>query len=775
LSTHIFGIRHHGPGCARSLRLALEELQPDIVLVEGPSEVRDILPLMIHQDMKPPVALLVYAPEKPQLASFYPFTTFSPEWQALTYALRREIPARFIDLPQAISLARRDQKATAQESTANEQSQTEADPGVANAGQAVQEEAPVPTEETEAEQLQRRVRTDPIAVLAEAAGYADHDLWWEHQIEQRRNMNDLFVSIQEAMSMLRADLPIESEEALREAHMRQEIRKAQKEGFQRIAVVCGAWHGPVLVGGSAREDAALLKPCARIKTATTWIPWTNSRLVARSGYGAGVRSPGWYEHLWTCQDRAVVRWLTRAAHLLREHGLDASSASVIEAVRLSEALAAMRDLAMPGLVELTEAIEAILCHGDAALMNLIRDQLEIGEQLGQVPVETPMVPLQRHLEERQRALRLKPSVERKKLELDLRNETDRARSQFLHQLRLLGINWGEQARVSRSKQGTFHEDWQLQWQVEFVILLIEVNVWGNSVDEAAAAYVKHQANTLEELPKLTTLLDGAILAGLHSAIEHLLGQIQKRAAVSADISHLMDALPPLARVARYSDVRQTRAEHIVPVIDNLFDRIIIGLPGACAALDEDAAKKIAESIDHVHESVLLLDRQEQRNEWQQTLRILAEREAIHGFVRGLACRRLLEQNVLQDEDFQRLTRLALSLAAPADQAAAWIEGVLNGSGLVMLHQDNLWKTLDVWLAELTPDMFIALLPILRRAFANFQSPERQKMGEKVKHLRQSSATHSRGSDTGHDGLDVERAQKVLPILAQIMGVTNYAG
>ena len=160
LSIHIFGIRHHGPGCARSLRLALEELQPDVLLVEGPSDARDVLPLLIHQDMQPPVALLVYAPEKPHLAAYYPFTSFSPEWQALSYGLSHNIPARFIDLPQAIQLARRKQEATVQ-------SQEKSGPEVANSRVGsipapTVEEAKTGEEETPASQ-QQKVRTDPIA------------------------------------------------------------------------------------------------------------------------------------------------------------------------------------------------------------------------------------------------------------------------------------------------------------------------------------------------------------------------------------------------------------------------------------------------------------------------------------------------------------------------------------------------------------------------------------------------------------------------------------
>jgi hypothetical protein len=84
---------------------------------------------------------------------------------------------------------------------------------------------------------------------------------------------------------------------------------------------------------------------------------------------------------------------------------------VIEAVRLAETLASLRDLPLPGLGELREAIQTTLCGGDPAPMALIRDRLEIGEALGAVPAETPAVPLQRDLDATQRRLRLRPSAE----------------------------------------------------------------------------------------------------------------------------------------------------------------------------------------------------------------------------------------------------------------------------------------------------------------------------------------------------------------------------
>src|SRR5262245_18588650 len=105
MTLHVFGIRHHGPACARGLRGGLERLRPDILLMAGAPDAEQVLPLRRHEGLTPPVALLVYPPGAPDLAVFYPFAVCSPEWQALRYAVENEIPARFIDMPQTHRLA----------------------------------------------------------------------------------------------------------------------------------------------------------------------------------------------------------------------------------------------------------------------------------------------------------------------------------------------------------------------------------------------------------------------------------------------------------------------------------------------------------------------------------------------------------------------------------------------------------------------------------------------------------------------------------------------
>lgn len=761
MSLHIFGIRHHGPGSARSLHQALETLRPDCLLVEGPPDAADALPLLTHPQMKPPVALLIYPPDQPQRAVFYPFAVFSPEWQALDYGLKRNVAVRFMDLPQSHRLAMADDF------------------------------------ESQISNLESGIHDDPIGELAAAAGYSDGERWWEHMVEHRRDGADLFAAILEAMTALResalpADqIEVEREdqpearrdfkreakreaqrEAQREAWMRQTIRAAAREGFERVAVVCGAWHAPALTidagnTPTAKEDAELLKGLPKVKTQATWTPWTYGRLSYCSGYGAGVESPGWYHHLWTARDDAPIRWMARVARLMREEDLDVSSAHVIEAVRLAETLAAFRNRPLPDLSELNEATQAVFCFGSDLPLRLIHEKLIVGETLGSVPEETPLAPLQQDLTREQKRLRLPAEALERALDLDLRKPNDLDRSRLLHRLSLLGVRWGE-ARHGGGK-GTFHEIWRLRWEPEFVVTLIEAGVWGNTIIEAATNFARDAADRANELPALTDLLDQSLLADLPGAVSHVMSRLQAEAAVASDVAHLMDALPPLANVERYGNVRGTGAAMVGEIVAGLIARICIGLPGACASLNDEAASAMFDRVVAVNAAVGLLQNEEHSAAWRGVMTLLADQRGLHGLVAGRCCRLLLDAGAMAADEAARRLGLALSTANEPAQAAAWIEGFLKGSGLLLLHDDALWRTLDDWLPALPGDAFTMLAPLLRRTFSTFAAPERRQIGERARRGMTSVNRAAVSDQSRTEDFDRERAEAVLPLVARLLG------
>jgi hypothetical protein len=772
----IFGIRHHGPGSARSVKKALEQLQPDMILVEGPPDADHMLTYIGQEGMEPPVALLAYMPDEPQQAVFYPFAQFSPEWQAICYGQHTQIPVRFMDLPLTHSMALEKQRKTppaeeeerveeAMENGVQEKYQPEAESmGISSEAPEVNIESDTLPDDIPIERIHR----DPLKYLAEAAGYQESELWWEHTFEQRQHTEESFEAIMESMQALREMLPANNsyKEQVREAYMRKVIRHAKKEGFEKIAVICGAWHAPALVSlDNKKADEDLLKKLPKVKVDFTWIPWTYSRLTFDSGYGAGIHSPGWYQHLWDYPQDTAVSWLARVAALFREKNMDTSVAHVIEAVRLADMLALLRNLPRPGLHELNEATQSVICFGDEVLLQLIRDELIVSNKLGQVPAHAPKVPLQADLEKQQSKCRLHPRADDKVYILDLRQPNDLERSKLLHRLSLLDIKWGYQENVSG--KGTFKEQWRLRWQPELLIKVIEMGVWGNTLEEASGQYIAHQSSRVGDLSKVAKLLERTIPAELQAAVDALMKRINELASVAGDMLQLMQALPPLAQVSRYGNVRKTDVAMLGTLVDGLVVRICVGLPNACYSLDEDASAAMFVHIIEVNAGVSLLQQDHQLQLWHQTLVQLSSKEHTHGLLSGCACRILFDAKVLTAEEMASRLGLALSVANEPGYAAAWVEGFLKGSGMILLLDDTLWNVLNNWVASLEAEVFACLLPLLRRTFANFSPSERRKMGEKA---RGTSATHQVFAYKQTADFDTARAEQALPVVRMLLGV-----
>ncbi|MEU0103387.1 DUF5682 family protein [Streptomyces sp. NPDC006267] len=813
----LLGVRHHGPGSARAVLAALRAVRPAAVLIEGPPEGDALLPLAADPRMRPPVALLAHAVDDPGRSSFWPMAAFSPEWVAIRWALDHGVPVRFIDLPAAHCLALMEPAP----GTRSDGAPGEGTPG----GGAVEGIAPV---------------VDPIRLLAETAGYDDPERWWEDVVEHRSPTRGTpgggttagrtptegtaaveaagggttavastsrgptgggtasggadiggtagdalapFEALAEAMSALREAYGDggHPRDAVREAYMRVQLRTARKEFGDGVAVVCGAWHVPALAARTTlAADRALLRGLPKVRTDLTWVPWTHRRLARHSGYGAGIDSPGWYGHLFAAADRPVERWMTKVAGLLREEDRFVSTAHVIEAVRLAETLAALRGRPLAGLAETTDAVRAVMCEGSDVPLALVRDRLIVGEALGEVPDAAPAVPLQRDLTRSQRTLRLKPEASERELDLDLRKETDAARSRLLHRLRLLGVGWGDPV-AGRGSTGTFRESWRLSWEPELHVRVAEAGVWGTTVLTAATAKAESEAEAATALADVTALAERCLLAGLPGALPAVMRALADRAALDVDVGHLADALPALARSLRYGDVRSTDTAALTEVAAGLAERICVGLPPACTGLDADAAETLRDQVEAVHGAIGLLlagtaSAEGLRRRWHAVLRKLAAREAVAGVIRGRAARLLLDEGRLADDEATRLMGLALSPGTPPADAAAWIEGFVGGAsggGMLLVHDERLLGLVDAWLTGVPADTFTDVLPLLRRTFGAYEAGVRRTLGELVR--RGPVAEGVRPNDGGRaaggfgPGLDGARADAVEPVLRLLLG------
>jgi uncharacterized protein DUF5682 len=748
----ILGIRHHGPGSAALLRKALDVLDPACVLVEGPPEGDDLIQYIADPDLKPPVAMLLHASDEASLASFMPFAEFSPEWQAIQWALKHERPVRFIDWPAAISLAL--QKAAREDK----------------------------------ESVPSQPRADALDLLASAAGFEDGETFWNGLIEQHGTSGQeavsVFLSIETAMTEARAQeglSPQSPDEVLRnnqrEAFMRTNIRAALKEVEGNIAVVTGAWHVSGLRQATKPAyDRALIKDLPRLKVEATWVPWTDSRLSAFSGYGAGVISPGWYRHLWSLYTRRKMpsaeefasAWQSRTAFKLREEGYTAPTASAIEATRLALGLAALRDLPMPGIAEMREASLAAMCDGNPVPLAMLERKLYIGERVGELGERVPQNPLARDLAEWQRKTRLKPQDLELEIKVDLRSEAGLLKSTLLHRLNLINVPWGK-LLDAQAGRGTFREVWVIEWEPWYSVSLAEALVHGVTIEQAAANATLKKARETTSITELARLIQSALVSDLPETASSCIDQLQAVAVNSSEVTDLMKAVSPLVRVLRYGTARRIPEDAVRSLILSISVEINAGVRMGSRGLDEETTAARILAMEDYDEALRLLGDDALTSSWREELGKIVGDDQVTASIAGLSLRRLHDVRAWEPEkvaaEFARHTG-----SRQPRESGAFLEGFLRGGSEVLLQDEPLLQLLDAWLCELSETDFTDSLPLLRRSMSSFDTVARRRVLEKVQRGRQQGT-----SAASHLASESNPAfEAALPLLYKILGLGELA-
>ena len=348
------------------------------------------------------------------------------------------------------------------------------------------------------------------------------------------------------------------------------------------------------------------------------------------------------------------------------------------------------------------------------------------------------------------------------VQLDLRRDAGLARSEFLHRLRVLGIDWAEQVSAG-STTGTFKEAWQLEWRPELAVALVEASLYGNTVLAAAEASVRERA-AAADLAGLAMLVEDCLLADLSSGLPDVVGVLAERTARQHDTLTLLRTVEPLARTCRYGDVRGADTRGIAHVLETVVMRASLGLRGACQSLDDDGAAAMRGGIEGTQRGVALLDDPALTAPWDAALARLGDEAAVHGSVSERVNRMLLDADLLSSEEAARRLSRRLSVGADAGAGAAWLDGFLTGEAVLLLHDPELLGVVDEWVASVPEQVFEDLMPLLRRTFSRFESGERRQIGAHLRDLGTPRATVTSA------GVDLERGRPAMELVARLLGL-----
>lgn len=749
----VFGVRHLSPGAAWQLRDYLDTHRPEAVLVEGPADFTPLIPGIVAAGVVPPIALLAYTTDLPVRTIVYPFAVYSPEYQALKWALENGVEARFIDLPSGCMIALQESAVGADDTSAD--AAEDAPPG-------------------------RRVGVHEA--LAREAGMPDYETYWEQVFEHNCESDGYRRAARALGEGLRA---LEGEHAglafaenlARESHMRREIARCTHElgiEAERAVVVVGAFHASAV---ESVDDPLSDEQLATLPTRAsnlTLMPCTYFRLSSQSGYGAGNRAPAYFELVWEHLvrdgklDELAADYLSRAVRLQRESGAASSTAEVIEGVRLARALASLRSAAQPTLRDLRDAATTLLGHGRLALVADSLARIDVGERVGQLPDGARQTSIQTDFAAQLTRLRLERfrAPVQDTLKLDLRENRrvqseeaaflDLHRSFFLHRLAMLGIGFGTLGRAAGDAE--WIERWDLQWKPEREVELVEAVFLGDTVEQASGVRFAGRLDACTTIEEAAALIRTACLCGLPAMMDRARLALQSMATDSSDFCALGAAVARLGGTLRYGDVRKLELVPLRPLLLDLYRQGCIRHEGACA-VDEEGGRQVAAAMAELHatgdEHHELLD----ERPWLASLAEVAGRDDLNAFLSGFSAALLLERDALDESLLATQLALRLSPGMPADLGAGWFEGLARRNRYGLLSRLGVWSHLAGYVHDLPDEEFPRALVFLRRAIGGFSASEKRHVVDNLGAIWQrqgaalSNALETPLSDAEQEALD----------------------
>ncbi|MBR4026416.1 MAG: hypothetical protein IKJ01_02500, partial [Lachnospiraceae bacterium] len=540
-------IRHHSPICAWHLKNIIELWKPDCILIEGPENAQEQIPILTHTDTKAPIALYYYYTDKKGLISekkdeyrcYYPFLDCSPEFVALKEAQNRQIPVFFIDLPYSeILLATK----TAKGLRAKTEKQTYNNDYLFSQNQYMK-------------------------LLCENAGLRDFEEFWEKYFEIKglyQSTEDFINQMYLYCTLAREHTPIEELEAdgclAREQYMAEQI--AEKANiYHKILVVTGGFHTKGImelleqkqdknveistdISVSVTEDTFSKRnhcvskqhiECKKKPQNTDGmegvypIAYSMKATDVLNGYASGMQSPAFYQLVWeklsnisvndlyTVYEDAVLHQLIKIGRKSRQKKENISSYDIICAFSMAKGLAMLRGKPQAGLYELRDSVLSSFVKGECNLSTdmplRILEECNTGTQVGSLCKQAPRPPLLLDFEEQCQkfGLQIQEIIYKEVVLQVFTKKKHLEMSRFFYQMEFLETNFARRKKgadlVTGKDRNRIREVWNYEFSTQVLAVLVDVSVFGGTIKEAS--YTKllkafAESKTAKEAAKLIT-------------------------------------------------------------------------------------------------------------------------------------------------------------------------------------------------------------------------------------------------------------------------------
>lgn len=741
-----FPVRHHSPACAFHLKRAIDAYAPDCILIEGPQNAQDMVPVLTHEDTKAPIALYYFfkdqkgllSEEKEDYKCYYPFLDYSPELVALRAAKERNIPALFIDLPYGeILLGTKEHKGIRAEG----EKQTYNDDYLLS-------------------------RSRYIELLCEKSGLRSFDELWEKYFEiggLYQKTEDFVNQMLFYCGLTRSHTPREEMEAdgclLRERFMAKQIAEASGQ-YQRILVVTGGFHTSGLTELLEQQKERLAYTGDQIKlhglTAEEQgvypLAYSMEAADALNGYASGMQSPGFYERVWTelsekgmpngIYGGAVLHQLVSAGRRARKKKEMLSSYDVICALSMAKGLAALRGKQEPGLYELRDAALSSFVKGECSpstdLPLRILKELNTGDQVGALCADALRPPLLADFEEQCRKFGFKIQVSaRQEVTLELFTKKKHlSMSRFLYRMDFLGTGFAKRKKGSdlmgRRDKSRIREVWSYQFSSHVLAALVDVSMSGGTVEEASRSRLNRQFLGSSTSREAALLMTQSFLMGFLEEQAGMEEHVKEVLAEDGDFFSLAEGFSHLKMLYELKELYQVEdSSKLQELLAICFQKIVQLLP-SMAQVKEEQMQKCMESCLSLYQMTGKKGFEHFHPVLMNSFKRLLERDHVQPGLEGAVLGLLYGYDSRYDD---RIQETAAGYLQGTDDmqmnSAAFLRGLFFTARDFVFVRESFLTMIDGLLAKLSAEAFMKLLPELRQAFGYFTPLETDRLAGKA--------------------------------------------
>lgn len=760
-------VRHHSPACAYHVSSMIQRIRPAVILVEGPDHANPMIPVMVDEETEAPFAIYYsyhdvsgrISEEKEHYKCYYPFLDYSPELAALRAGKKYGIETAFIDLPYGDILA------------ASREGR----------GLLKREE-----EKSNYNDDYLLSQNEYLRQLCEKTGLRSFDEFWEKYFElngMQEESEKWFSDLLTYCALARENTSRESLEEegclARERYMAEKVREYARTAAgsgKAVLVVTGGFHTPalkmLLTDTDTHTAGDTHKSGGKVPAKDQGVylmPYSMEAADALNGYASGMPFTGFYQKVWVGMqemespyENVVLDMIVASGKETRKTEGYLSTYDEICACSMARGLAALRDKRQPGAYELLDAVLSSFVKGEYnyasdAPVRILRKHMT-GSAMGRLCARADVPPIIHDFESQCRRLGLKTgSTLESEVTLSVfGNPKHRQASMFFNRMIFLETAFARKIKGPnlqlKKDRNLMREIWKYKWNAQVNAALIDMSVYGATIEEAAVSLVKLRLDKENGAMGGALLLTHVFEMGLEEQLQAVYDRVCELLVQDTDFYSIAEAVKSLMMMEELGSLYGSRME-FAGLTHMGCQKLITLLPSMARIKDEDLTKcmqalkllyqvtgrKGGDGFERERESYYeALVRMEQDGQIHAGLH-----GCIHGILYGSG-----RESAAEAEAACRGY-----LAGTQEQllkTAQFFKGLFYTARDLVFIGDQFLKMLDMFFGQVADAAFMELLPELRMAFSYFTPREIDRIAQTAAKL------HGRGQE------DILQREEVLP-------------